>query len=176
MRINCEIESIFYNLVKPIENLIVLPYFRQSKKYISESQMIKHISQLHISDNEDSTPDSESSEEEDCHHETLPRLRYDLSQNTFKNKLSQQLNNVKKITIAEQFKSRLRMDDDLLFAKILKHANTEPFSSCRSLVVWKPPPVSLDNILPVHSSKAEDKNGRGTKLPPPPPAMEIDEM
>lgn len=122
--------------------------FRHSKRYISESQMIKHISKLQISDDHSDYETDEDSAIEDndfgCETSFEPGKLSDLS-------------NIKKITIVEQFKNRLRTDDDFFFAKLFNKHNKS--NACRSLVVWKPPPISVDNLLltPATTADADEK-------------------
>lgn len=115
--------------------------------------MIKHISQLHISDKEEYSKNDSEDSEEDCQTTSYSN---DFTAKNFKQNFNQ-LSNVKRITISEQFKHSLKMDENTLFSKIYnKHLNTGSFSSCRSLVIWKPPHISLDNILSVYASKTSD--------------------
>lgn len=102
--------------------------------------MIKHISKLRISDDHSDYETEESDDE-------LAGTSFGGGGTSYvpePGKLCD-LSNAKKITIAEQFKSRLRADDDLFFARLFnKHTKS---NACRSLVVWKPPPISVDNLL-----------------------------
>lgn len=110
--------------------------------------MIKHISKLQISDDHSDYETDEDSaiEDNDFGGET-----------SFEPGKLSDLSNIKKITIVEQFKNRLRTDDDFFFAKLFNKHNKS--NACRSLVVWKPPPISVDNLLmtPATTADADEK-------------------
>lgn len=110
--------------------------------------MIKHISKLQISDDHSDYETDEDSaiDDNDFGGET-----------SFEPGKLSDLSNIKKITIVEQFKNRLRNDDDFFFAKLFNKHNKS--NACRSLVVWKPPSISVDTLLltPATTADADEK-------------------
>lgn len=112
--------------------------------------MIKHISQLHISDSDDFQLDEDSIDDE------LPSTSYRV--NMTSQELEDRLKNAQKITIAEQFKNSFKDSDNEIIPKLLLERMKQP---CQSLVLWKPPvlpPYLISQDSCSNSATSDEEN------------------